>query len=136
MTFPCKFYSLNPVWSSSNLSEGTKIYIFFLISRLSEIWSRWLGLGSFKDDAMFPTSLYSYYLLTIKDSSKTIVLLISSSYFNFKIYFSAICFSIWKNFKFIHLINIHSLWPKLGTKNIMMQTTEFLPTNCWKVREI
>ena len=61
LTFPCKFYSLNPVWFSSNLPGGTKIHIFFLISRLSEIWSRWLGFGSFGDDAISPIPYVCFF---------------------------------------------------------------------------
>lgn len=43
------------LYDSHPISQGVpKFTYFFLISRLSEIWSRWLGFGSFGDDVISP----------------------------------------------------------------------------------
>lgn len=65
--------------------------------------------------------------LTIHGSSKTTILLISRSYFDFKICFSIIIyFLILKELKHNHLVNTHFLGTKLGTENIMRQQ-DFYP---------
>lgn len=74
--------------------------------RLSELGSRWLGFGSLRDDATSPISLN--YVLTIEGSSETMILLISSFYFNFKIYFNHI-FPVLKDFKLIDFVHTHLL---------------------------
>lgn len=67
-------------------------------------------------------------VLTINGSSKTAILHISCSYFQFKIYFSIHFFP--KYFQHNHFVNTRFAWTNIGSENII---TGFLQTGCWSM---